>query len=92
MDSLREVDDVAGAAQYIDNCPNTQSYHVCKYITSAGWVFPGRVRFSQWFATQFGVYPPREMLIKLGTMSRAERQKDTWFDLYMWETTQTKGR
>ena len=32
MGRLAEVDDVAGAARYIGNYLNTQSYHVRKYI------------------------------------------------------------
>jgi hypothetical protein len=43
MASLAEVDDVDGAARYIWNYLNMQSYRVCKYIISAGWVFPGWV-------------------------------------------------
>jgi len=44
---LAEVDRVAGAARYIDNCLDTQPHHVRKYIMSAGWVFPAWVDFSQ---------------------------------------------
>jgi hypothetical protein len=69
-----------------------QSYHVRKYIMSAGWVFPGWVGFSQWFKREFGDYPQREMLVKLARMSKAEREEDTWFGLYLWETGNTKGR
>ena len=47
MASLAEVDDVAGAARYIGNYLNMQSYRVRKYIMSAGWVFPGWIGFSQ---------------------------------------------
>ena len=32
MESVAGVDDVAGAARYIGNYLNTQSYHVRKYI------------------------------------------------------------
>jgi hypothetical protein len=38
--SLAEVDDIDGAVRYIGNYLNMQSYHVRKYIMSAGWVFP----------------------------------------------------
>jgi hypothetical protein len=47
MGSLAEVDDVAGAARYIGNYINMQSYHVRKYIMSANWVFPGWVSWSK---------------------------------------------
>jgi len=90
MASLAEVDDVAGAARYIGNYLNMQSYHVRKYIMSAGWVFPYWIGFSQWFKEEFGVYPPREMLVTLGRMSKAEREEDTLFGLYLWETRKAK--
>jgi hypothetical protein len=48
-------------------------------------VFPGWIGFSQWFKREFGVYPPREMLTNLGRISKAEREEDTWFGLYVWE-------
>jgi hypothetical protein len=56
MASLAEVDDVAGAARYIGNYLNIQSYRVRKYIMSAGWVLPGWIGFSQWFKNEFGDY------------------------------------
>ena len=43
-------------------------------------------------AKEFGVYPPREMLVKLAGMSKAEREEDTLFGLYLWETSKAKGR
>ena len=43
MASVGEVDDVAAAARYIGKYLHMQSYHVRKYIMSAGWVFPGWV-------------------------------------------------
>jgi hypothetical protein len=78
--------------RYIGNYLNTQSYHVCKYIISAGWVFRGWIGFSQRFKKEFGVYPPTEMLVKLGKMSRAECEEDTLFGLYLWENRKTKSR
>jgi hypothetical protein len=48
-------------------------------------VFPGWIGFSQWFKKEFSIYPPREMLVELGRMSKAEREEDTWFGLYLWE-------
>ena len=83
--SLAEVDDVDAAARYIGNYLNTQSYRVRKYIMSAGWVFKGWVGFSQWIKKEFGAYPKREMLVELGRMSKGEREKDTWFWLYLCE-------
>jgi hypothetical protein len=47
--SVAGVGDVAGAARYIGEYLRTQSYHVRKYIMSAGWVFPGWVSWSRWF-------------------------------------------
>ena len=80
MGRLAEVD---GAARYIGNYLNTQSYHVRKYIMSAGWVFPGWVGFSQWFKKEFGDYPPSKMLVRMGRMSKEVRKGDTWFGLYV---------
>jgi len=92
MARLAEVDDVAGAARYIGKYLHMQSYHVRKYIMSAGWVFPRWIGFSQWFKNEFGDYPEREMFINLGRMSKAEREENTWFGLYLWESSKTKGR
>jgi hypothetical protein len=61
-----------------------------RYYFSGGWVFPGWIGFSQWFKKEFGVYPPREMLVELGRMSKAERQEHTWFWLYLWEKEKQK--
>jgi hypothetical protein len=57
---------------------------------SAGWVFPGWVGFSQWYRGEFGDYPPRQMLINFGRMSKAEREEHTWFGLYLWENRKGK--
>jgi hypothetical protein len=75
MGRLAEVDDVA-AARYIGNYLNMQSYHVHKYIMSAGWVFPGWVSWSLWFKRNYGVYPDQmypDILVKLARMSKSER-------------------
>jgi hypothetical protein len=85
MASLAELDDVDGAARYIGKYLHMQSYRVRKYIMNAGWVFQGWIGFSQWFKKEFSIYPPREMLVELGRMSKAEREEDTWFGLYLWE-------
>jgi len=92
MARLAEVDDIAAAARYIGNYLNMQSYHVRKYIMSAGWVFLGWIGFSQWFKKEFGDYLPREMLVELGRMSKAEREEYTLFGLYLWEMKRSKGR
>jgi len=92
MASLADVDDVDGAAGYIGKYLHMQSYRVRNYIMSAGWVFPGWVSWSKWFKRHYGVYPPREMLVELGRMSKAEREEHTWFGLYLWEKKHGKGR
>ena len=51
-------------------------------------VLSGWIGFSQWFKKEFGVYPPREMLVGLAKMSKAEREEDTWFGVYLWEKEQ----
>ena len=78
MLSLAEVDDVGGAAGYIGNYLNTQSYRVRKYIMSAGWVFPGWVSWSKRFRRKHGVYPDEMypgILAKLARMSKSERDE-----------------
>jgi hypothetical protein len=69
-----------------------QAWYLSKYLSKAdfaryhfsgGWVFPGWIGFSQWTKKEFGYYPPREMLIKLGRMGRAEREEHPWFGLYL---------
>jgi len=78
MGRLAEVDDVAGAAGYIGKYLHMQSYHVRKYIMSAGWVFPGWIGFSQWFKKEFGDYPDQKypgILEKLARMSKRVRDE-----------------
>jgi hypothetical protein len=78
MGRLAELDDVDGAARYIGNYLNTQSYRVRKYIMSAGWVFPGWVSWSKWFKRNYGVYPDKMypgILAKLARMSNSERNE-----------------
>jgi hypothetical protein len=91
MTTVAEVDNVDDAAQYIGNYLNTQSYRVRKYIMSAGWVFPGWIGFSQWFKKEFGIYPPREMLVELAKMSKGERQESPLFGLFLWEKEHSRG-
>ena len=89
MASLAE-DDVAGAARYIGNYLNMQSYRVRKYIMSAGWVFPGWLGFSKWLKREFGEYPKREMMFELSRISKERREERTWFAMYLWETKKEK--
>jgi hypothetical protein len=75
---IEAVDDVAGAARYIGKYVHTQSYHVRKYIMSAGWVFPGWVSWSRWFKRNYGVYPDQKypgILVKLARMSKRVRDE-----------------
>jgi hypothetical protein len=72
MASVAEVDDVAGAARYSGNYLNMQSYHVRKYIMSAGWMFKGWISWSKRFKRHYGVYPDEKypgILAKLARMS-----------------------
>jgi hypothetical protein len=55
-------------------------------------VLPGWVGFPQWFKIEFGDYPQREMLVKLGRMSKAEREEHARFGLYLWEARKAKRR
>jgi len=47
--------------------------------------------FSQWIKKEFGDYPPREMLVKLGRMSKEERVEHPWFGVYLWEKKGKRG-
>jgi hypothetical protein len=44
------------------------------------------------FKKEFGVYPPRETLVELAKMSKAECEEDTLFGLYLWETRKAQGK
>jgi hypothetical protein len=73
---IEAVDDVRAAARYIGKYLHMQSYRVRKYIMSAGWVFPGWVRWSRWFRENYGDYPDRKypgILVKLARMSKKMR-------------------
>jgi hypothetical protein len=78
-----------------------QAWYLSKYLSKAdferyhfsgGWVFPGWVGFSQWVKRGFGEYPPREMLVELGKMGKAEREENTWFGLYLGEKKGSLGK
>jgi len=78
MARLAEVDDVAVAARYIGKYLHMQSYHVRKYIMSAGWVFRGWVSWSRWFKKNYGVYPDQMypgILVKLARVSKRMRDE-----------------
>jgi hypothetical protein len=53
-------------------------------------VFTGWIGFSQWFRKEFGVYPPREMLVGLAKMGKEEREENTSFGAYLWERCKSK--
>jgi len=75
MGRLAEVD---AAARYIGKYLHMQSYHVRKYIMSAGWVFPGWVSWSRWFKRNYGDYPDHKypgILAKLARMPNSVRDK-----------------
>ena len=78
MGKLAEVDDVDASARYIGKYLHMQSYHVRKYIMSAGWVFAGWVSWSLWFKRNYGDYPDHKypgILAKLSRMSKVERDE-----------------
>ena len=78
MGRLADVDDVDGAARYIGKYLHMQSYHVRKYIMSAGWVFKGWISWSKWFKQQYGVYPDQMypgILAKLARMPKRVRDE-----------------
>ncbi len=75
---IEAVDDVAGAARYIGKYLHMHSYHVRKYIMSAGWVFTGWASWSKWFKRHYGVYPDQMypgILAKLARMSKKVRDQ-----------------
>ena len=63
-----------------------------RYHFSGGWVLRGWIGWCQWIKKEFGDYPRREMLVKLGRMSKAEREEDTLVGAYLWEKKHNKGR
>jgi len=77
------VYNVKGQARYLSKYLSGKDFE--RYYFSKGWVFPGWIGFSQWFKREFGDYPPREMLVELAKMSKAEREENTLFGVYLWE-------
>jgi hypothetical protein len=78
MTSVARVHDVGAAARYIGSYLNRQSYHVRKYIMTAGWVFRGWVSWSRWFKSNYGVFPDEKypgIIVKLGRMPRSTREQ-----------------
>ena len=63
-----------------------------RYYFSKGWVFPGWIGFSQWFKKEFGLYPPRDMLVELAKMGKAEREEHPLFGVYQWEKKRNIGK
>jgi len=39
---------------------------------------------------EFGIHPARDMLVELAKMSRAEREENTLFGVYLWEKRKEK--
>ena len=75
---IEAVDDIGCAAGYMGKYLHIQSYHVRKYIMSAGWVFKGWIAWSKWFKRNYGVYPDQMypgILAKLSSMSKSERDE-----------------
>jgi len=87
---MGKVYKVKGQAWYLSGYLSGEGFE--RYYFSKGWVFPGWIGFSQWFKKEFGIYPPRELLVALAKMSKEEREENTWFGLYLWEYSKTKGR
>jgi len=85
---MGKVYNVKRQAWYLSKYLSTEDFE--RYYFSKGWVFPSWIGFSQWIKKEFGIYPPREMLVKLGRMSKAEREEHTWFGLYLWEIRKKK--
>jgi hypothetical protein len=77
------VKDAKGQARYLSGYLSGEGFE--RYYFSQNWVFPGWIGFSQWIKKEFGDYPPREMLVELGKMSKEERGENTWFGLYLGE-------
>jgi hypothetical protein len=48
------------------------------------------VRHCSYQEKEFGIYPPRDMLVELAKMSKAEREEHTLFGVYLWETRKQK--
>lgn len=55
-------------------------------------MFPGWIGFSQWFKKEFGIYPPKEMLVELVKMSKEERDENTLVGAYLWDTEKKERR
>jgi len=84
------VRNVKGQAWYLSKYLSKEDFE--RYYFSKGWVFPGWIGFSQWFRQEFAVYPPREMLVELGKMSKDGREEHALFGVYLWEKKGREGR
>ena len=87
---MGKVYNVKGQAWYLSKYLSGEDFE--RYYFSEGWVFPGWIGFSKWFNKEFGIYPPKQMLVELAKMSKEEREEHTWFGLYLWANSKTKER
>ena len=75
---IEAFEDVGAAARYIGNYLNSQSYHMKRYIMSAGWVFKRWIAWSKLFKKKYGDYPEQiypGILAKLARMSESDRDE-----------------
>jgi len=86
---MGRVRNVKGQAWYLSKYLSGEDFE--RYYFSKDWVFPGWIGFSQWFKKEFGVYPPREMLVELANMRKAEREEHILFGVYLWEKEKMRG-
>ena len=87
---MGKVYNVKGQAWYMSRYLSGEGFE--RYQCSGDWVFPGWIGFSQWVKHEFGDYPKREMLVELARMSKAEREEDTRFWIYLWEKKYLVGK
>ena len=85
---MGKVYNVKGQAWYMSKYLSGEDFE--RYYFSKGWVFSGWIGFSQWFKKEFGIYPPRQMLVEMARMNRVEREEDTSFGAYLWEIREQK--
>jgi hypothetical protein len=89
MGTVARVDDVAGAAGYIDNSLDTQSHHLCKCILSAGWVFRDLVSWSRAFKNNYRFHPDEDYLGIL--VKPARKPKNVRDKIILSELMKTEG-
>jgi hypothetical protein len=86
---MGKVYNVKSQARYLSKYLSGEDFE--RYYFSKGWVFPCWIGFSQWFKKEFSIYPPKEILINLGRMSKAERKEHALFGVYLWEKERGKS-